>query len=209
MGSQNLDKGQSLWPIYLDLLVRLVEKGQLTKGYAHFLLSNYWRDLPLYAAYGPEHGIVLDATMGSNPRGDGAPGPYCAGKWSVYVDQMFLILENWKKNRSNPGKVKLHFPPGTLLAFKLGTALDLASRIQTEKDAHAAGLSDIQITSASLGGWSPTYSPGLPAALRGRIRFRALVKSGALQAQPKPKIKIHFNLSPADLAAIQASHPKS
>lgn len=103
MASQNTDKGSALWPIYLSVLSDARKKGQLTEGFATSIPSFYWRAPTVFGAYGGDFGVVTDEPHGSNPEGDGSPGPYAGpAAWAPYAKQLWAILDAWDGKQSTP-----------------------------------------------------------------------------------------------------------
>jgi len=102
MSAQPLDRGASIWPLYLDYWLYVIDEGRMTPNYAGFLASFYFRDPMTFASFGPPWGVVPDLPMGANPMGDGSPGPYASGMWGTYVDQWWAMLANWRIVRADP-----------------------------------------------------------------------------------------------------------
>jgi len=109
IGSYGEDRGLSLWPIYLDLILHEIDVGHLTLDYMRWLPRVYFRDPNIYGPFGSEFGIVSDKSHNPTMGSDGYPGPFCAdkgagglGAMDPYVMQFVGILQQWRETRDDP-----------------------------------------------------------------------------------------------------------
>jgi hypothetical protein len=146
MGAQPKDGGAALWPIYLDLLSHEIDVGHLTQAYASFLLGHYWRDPGgAFARFSSsdELGLVTDEPHGSNPMGDGSPGPYAGPHgFDPFVNQFWSILQNWRSMRANPANLtpRMRLVIGKVRPRIAGLRLRLVNPKQQAIDAYAQAL---------------------------------------------------------------------
>lgn len=157
MGSHAGDGGASLMPLYLQILTNEFDLGRLTMGYAACLTATYYRDQRIYDRFGPPFGVVIDTPVGSNPRGDGSPGPFAALGFMPLVQQIGAMCNRWRQVRSDPKMIaaaaqgpklmQLHIKPKPSprrLALQLDAAGLLAhpsaDASAAEKAAHAQTL---------------------------------------------------------------------